>query len=166
MNNESKTRKKVVLLISRRPLSPLQRPRERGNGKRANARFLFLSRFFVFWLLLFLWIPSGSLCEVEGDVPTIFACVADALNILYRGLYKWFRRVRGPAAAKAILSESLVQGILVWFEPTFVTISLQFLHSPLKKPKGNWSRNVSHNCFWDRYWWLAGQLLANCFLCP
>ena len=25
------------------------------------------------------------------------ACVADALNLLYR-LYKWFRRVRGPAA--------------------------------------------------------------------
>jgi len=30
------------------------------------------------------------------------ACVADALNLLYRdGLYKWFRGVRGPNATQA-----------------------------------------------------------------
>ena len=33
--------------------------------------------------------------------PTILACVADTLNLLYTGLYKWFRRVRGPAATQA-----------------------------------------------------------------
>ena len=33
----------------------------------------------------------------------LLACVADALNLLYiaYGLYKWFRRVRGPAATQA-----------------------------------------------------------------
>ena len=83
--------------------------------------FLFFSFFFLFFFdyCYFLWILSGSLCEGEGGVPTIFACVADALKILYRGLYKWFRRVRRPAVTQAILSESLVRGILVWFEPTF-----------------------------------------------
>ena len=30
----------------------------------------------------------------------------------------------------------------------------------------DWSRNVSRNCFWDRYWGRAGQLLANFFPCP
>ena len=98
-----------------------------GRGEMENAPiFLFLSFFVSFFLFFFffdycyfLWILSGSLCEGEGDVPTIFACVADALNILYRGLYKWFRRVRGPAATQAIISESLVRGILVWVEPTF-----------------------------------------------
>ena len=32
-----------------------------------------------------------------------FACVADALNLLY-GLYKWFRRVRWPAATQATVA--------------------------------------------------------------
>ena len=43
-----------------------------------------------------------------------FACVADALNLLYGannyfadGLYQWFRRVRGPVATQAIWSEYL-----------------------------------------------------------
>ena len=102
---KQKRAKRWCFFLSWCPLSPLQRPQERGNGKRANARFLFLSFFpffFFFFLFLFfdycyfLWIPSGSLCEGERAVPTIFACVADALNVLYRGLYKWFRRVRGP----------------------------------------------------------------------
>lgn len=80
-------------------MSPLSSAKASGEGKwkaRQCALSFSFSLFCFFWLLLFLWIPSGSLCEGEGDVPTIFACVADALNILYRGLYKWFRRVRGP----------------------------------------------------------------------
>ena len=32
-----------------------------------------------------------------------------------------------------------------------------------EKRKGNWSRNASRNCFWDRYWGRDGQLLANFF---
>ena len=70
----------------------------RGEMESAPMRafFFFLSFFLFFYYCYFLWIPSGSLCQGEGDVPTIFGCVADALNILYRGLYKWFRRVRGP----------------------------------------------------------------------
>ena len=94
-----------------------------GEGKwkarQCALSFSFFLFCFFFYYCYFLWIPSGSLCQGEGDVPTIFACVADALNILYRGLYKWFRRVRGPAATQAILSEGLVQCKLVWFEPTF-----------------------------------------------
>ena len=36
----------------------------------------------------------------------LIACVADTLNLLYRdGLYKWFRRVRGPAATQANYSD-------------------------------------------------------------
>ena len=54
MNNEAKTRKKVVLLISRRPLSPLQRPRERGNGKRTNLSFSFFLCFFFSFFFFFL----------------------------------------------------------------------------------------------------------------
>ena len=34
-------------------------------------------------------------------------------------------------------------------------------HSLLKKREGDWNRNVPRNCFWDRYWGRAGQLLAN-----
>ena len=37
------------------------------------------------------------------NVNVSIACVADALNLLY-GLYKWFRRVRGPAATQANVS--------------------------------------------------------------
>ena len=45
-----------------------------------------------------------SLSELYSRwVPLIIACVADTLNRLYRGLYKWFRRVRGPAATQATL---------------------------------------------------------------
>ena len=29
-----------------------------------------------------------------------------------------------------------------------------------EKRKGNWSRNASRKCFWDRYWGREGQLLA------
>ena len=86
--------------------SLLCRGLRRGEMESAPMRafFFFLSFLFFFFFFLFLffdycyflWIPSGSLCEGERDVPTIFACVADALNVLYRGLYKWFRRVRGP----------------------------------------------------------------------
>ena len=36
----------------------------------------------------------------EFRSATWVTCVADALNLLYR-LYKWFRRVRGPAATQA-----------------------------------------------------------------
>ena len=32
-----------------------------------------------------------------------------------------------------------------------------------EKRKGNWSRNASRKCFWDRYWGREGQLLANFF---
>ena len=89
-------------------MSPLSSAEASGEGKWkarqcALSFSFFLSFFFFFFFLFlffdycyFLWIPSGSLCEGERDVPTIFACVADALNVLYRGLYKWFRRVRGP----------------------------------------------------------------------
>ena len=35
------------------------------------------------------------------------ACVADALNLLYIGLYKGFRRVRGPAATQAKTNRSI-----------------------------------------------------------
>ena len=40
-----------------------------------------------------------------GGVGARVACVAAALNLLYRayGLYKWFRRVRRPAATQARL---------------------------------------------------------------
>ena len=31
------------------------------------------------------------------------------------------------------------------------------------KQGGNWSRSASRNCFWDRYWWRASQLLVNFF---
>ena len=34
------------------------------------------------------------------------------------------------------------------------------------KKKKNWSRNVSRNCFWDRYWGRASQLLASFFPVP
>ena len=88
--------------------SPLSSAKASGEGKwkarqcALSFSFFLSFLFFFFFLFLFfdycyfLWIQGGSLCEGEGDVPTIFACVADALNILYRGLYKWFRRVRGP----------------------------------------------------------------------
>ena len=33
--------------------------------------------------------------------------------------------------------------------------------SSLKKREGDWSGNAPRNCFWDRYWGPAGQLLAN-----
>ena len=36
-------------------------------------------------------------------------------------------------------------------------------YSPIKKREGNWSRNASQSCFWDRYWGSAGQRLANVF---
>ena len=40
-------------------------------------------------------------------------------------------------------------------------------HSPLsKKREGNWTQNLSPNCFWNRYWARASQLLINCFSCP
>ena len=35
--------------------------------------------------------------------------------------------------------------------------SSTWFHSPLWKGKGNWCRNVSHTCFWDRYRRRAGQ---------
>ena len=34
-----------------------------------------------------------------------------------------------------------------------------------RKEKGDWSRNSSRNCLWDRYWGPDGQLLANFFPC-
>ena len=46
-------------------------------------------------------VPGGA----GGGVGVRVACVAAALNLLYRayGLYKWFRRVRRPAATQARL---------------------------------------------------------------
>ena len=32
---------------------------------------------------------------------------------------------------------------------------------PKTAREGNWSRNVSRNCFWERYKWRVAQLLAN-----
>ena len=32
--------------------------------------------------------------------------------------------------------------------------------------EGNWSQNAFRNCFWNRYWGHAGQLLANIFPLP
>ena len=42
-----------------------------------------------------------------------------------------------------------------------------FNHSPLnKKREENWTQNLSPNCFWNRYWARASQLLVHCFSCP
>ena len=39
-------------------------------------------------------------------------------------------------------------------------------NSPLKKRKGNRSRNAPYNCLWDGYRGRAGQLLVNIFPVP
>ena len=43
----------------------------------------------------------------------------------------------------------------------FCDFNNKSIHPPLQKSEGNWSRNTSHNCFWNRYWGRNGQLLAN-----
>ena len=43
---------------------------------------------------------------MDENVPFQIACVADALNLLY-GLYKWFRRVRGPATTQATFQKAI-----------------------------------------------------------
>ena len=55
---------------------------------------------FYFWYLvrLTLFKELSVLTLITG----VIACVADALNLLYIGLYKGFRRVRGPAATQAM----------------------------------------------------------------
>ena len=40
------------------------------------------------------------------------------------------------------------------------SIQWYHFHLPLEKQERNWSRNASRSCFWDRWWGLAGQLLA------
>lgn len=40
------------------------------------------------------------------------------------------------------------------------------VHDTCITPEGSWSRDASRNCFWDRHWKRAGQLLANIFPCP
>ena len=46
------------------------------------------------------------------------------------------------------------------FEGKALGTSLLLTHAPLKKREENWSRNVSRNCFWDRYWGRVRQLLG------
>ena len=78
-----------------------------GEGKwkarQCALSFSFFLSFFFFFSFCFCFLitaifyeyPAGASAK-ESVTSTIFACVADALNALYRGLYEWFRRVRGP----------------------------------------------------------------------
>ena len=69
--------------------------------------------------------PGNSVVHLHGSrggggaMGVRVACVAAALNLPYRayGLYKWFRRVRRPAATQARLggvcrSKNLDSGIM------------------------------------------------------
>ena len=47
----------------------------------------------------------------------------------------------------------------------FYLSKVGFLRVLLQQREGNWSRNTSRNCFWDRHWKRAGQPLANIFPC-
>ena len=49
------------------------------------------------------------------------------------------------------------------YPATCVGKCLERFHLPPIR-KGNWSRNVSRNCFWDRHCWRADQLLDNILL--
>lgn len=44
--------------------------------------------------------------------------------------------------------------------PTGFETAIRTIYSPLLKREGNWSRNTSRTCLWDRYWGRVGQLLA------
>ena len=55
-------------------------------------------------------------------------------------------------------TSSIIAYTLRW---VFNTGTVLKKHSLLKKREGDWSRNVSRNCFWDGYLGRAGQLLAN-----
>ena len=63
------------------------------------------------------WDLTDLLMESCNDInlfpgSCLIACVADTLNLLYR-LYKWFRRVRGPAATQATASQLTLSVTLV-----------------------------------------------------
>jgi len=78
---------------------------------------------------------------------------------------------RGSAEVRLVLSlmnkRQTQHQLQIVHYPSCLLISIKEAllrgHSPLLKRAGNWSRNASRNCLWDRYWGRGGQLLANCF---
>ena len=51
----------------------------------------------------------------------MFACVADALNLLY----KWFSRVRGPAATQARQMYCIFFSFAAWFQNSTTQIQCE-----------------------------------------
>ena len=47
--------------------------------------------------------------------------------------------------------------------PNWLETAIRTIFSSLLKREGNWSRNASRSCLWDRYWGRVSQLLANFF---
>ena len=64
--------------------------------------------------------------SISCQIRNCIACVADALNLLYIYIYKWFRRVRGPAATQATTvlsrSDTLGRGVSVLSYQTICVI--------------------------------------------
>ena len=56
------------------------------------------------------------------------------------------------------------ESVEVWNNTRETNLRYQQKFATLENEKRPWSRNAWRNCFWDRYWVRAGQLLANCSL--
>ena len=92
------------------------------------------------------------------------------LPLLYTYDVKWpkfkftWERVRqgelghGPLCSSSNLISLLLSNQATWNNRDNVW---KVVYWPLQYPEGNWSRNASRNCFWDRYRVRASQLLAN-----
>ena len=116
-----------------------------------SARFL-LGRVRVIRSQLY-WRLVSLLCLLTlGACHKHLACVADALNLLYKG----FRRVRGPAATQAtnILLDALEhQGGCLWHAPKVKRhnklTSLQYSWLPITRtlPNKNLALTQSNFCF-------------------
>ena len=65
-----------------------------------------------------------------------------------------------PTSSPGLFPQKMGGAPHLCFEGKALGTSLLLTHAPLKKLEDNWSRNVSRNCFWDRYWGRVRQLLT------
>ena len=81
----------------------------------------------------------------------MFRLVGDEIN-----KQEWLQKLTTGLANTACTADT----VCTVFTPLTVTARNTILIRHFWNLEGDWSRNTSRNCFWDRYWARAGHLLG------